>query len=225
MLQLRNGLSIFFILFSLTEHNSINQSEENVMKVSMARLVAFFLFFSTLSGCGYNSIQQNEEAVNSSWGNLESQLQRRADLVPNLVATVKGAANFEKETLTAVVEARSKASSIQLTPAMLSDPAAMAKFTSAQGGLSSSLSRLLVAVERYPELKANQNFRDLQNQLEGTENRISVARQRYNEAVQVFNFSIRMFPNSITNSMLLKLKAKEYFKADEAAKTVPTVKF
>ena len=225
MLHLRNGLSIFFILFSLTEHNSINQSEENVMKVSIARLVAFFLFFSTLSGCGYNSIQQNEEAVNSSWGNLESQLQRRADLVPNLVATVKGAANFEKETLTAVVEARSKASSIQLTPAMLSDPAAMAKFTSAQGGLSSSLSRLLVAVERYPELKANQNFRDLQNQLEGTENRISVARQRYNEAVQVFNFSIRKFPNSITNSMLLKLKAKEYFKADEAAKTVPTVKF
>ena len=104
------------------------------MKVSMARLIAFFLFFSTLSGCGYNSIQQNEEAVNSSWGDLESQLQRRADLVPNLVATVKGAANFEKETLTAVVEARAKASSIQLTPAMLSDPAAMAKFSSAQGG-------------------------------------------------------------------------------------------
>ena len=195
------------------------------MKVSMARFLAFFLFFSTLYGCGYNSIQQNEEAVKSSWGNLESQLQRRADLVPNLVATVKGAANFEKETLTAVVEARAKATSIQLTPAMLSDPAAMAKFTSAQGGLSSSLSRLLVAVERYPDLKANQNFRDLQNQLEGTENRISVARQRYNETVQVFNFSIRKFPDSITNNMLLKLKAKEYFKADEAAKTVPTGKF
>jgi LemA protein len=195
------------------------------MKVSMARLIAFFLFFSTLSGCGYNSIQQNEEAVNSSWGNLESQLQRRADLVPNLVATVKGAANFEKETLTAVIEARAKATSIQLTPAMLSDPAAMEKFGSAQGGLSSSLSRLLVAVERYPELKANQNFRDLQNQLEGTENRISVARQRYNEAVQIFNFSIRKFPNSITNSILLKLKAKEYFKADAAAKVVPAVKF
>ncbi len=205
--------------------NSANQSKERIMKVSIARLVAFFLFFSTLSGCGYNTIQQNEEAVNRSWGDLESQLQRRGDLVPNLVATVKGAANFEKETLTAVVEARAKASSIQLTPAMLSDPAAMAKFTSAQGGLSSSLSRLLVAVERYPELKANQNFRDLQNQLEGTENRISVARQRSNEAVAIFNFSIRKFPDSMTNSLMLKLKAKEYFKADEAAKAVPAVKF
>ncbi len=195
------------------------------MKYSMARIIAFFLFFSTMYGCGYNSIQQNEETVNRSWGDLESQLQRRADLVPNLVATVKGAANFEKETLTAVVEARAKATSIQLTPAMLSDPAAMAKFREAQGGLTSSLSRLMVAVERYPELKANQNFLDLQNQLEGTENRISVARQRYNGAVETFNFSIRKFPNSMTNSLLLKLKAKEYFKADEAAKVVPTVKF
>jgi len=195
------------------------------MKYSMARFLVFLLFFSTLYGCGYNSIQQNEEAVNRSWGDLGSQLQRRADLVPNLVATVKGAANFEKETLTAVIEARAKATSIQLTPAMLSDPAAMAKFGSAQGGLSSSLSRLMVAVERYPELRANQNFRDLQNQLEGTENRISVARQRYNGAVETFNFSIRQFPNSMTNSFLLKLKAKEYFKADEAAKAVPSVKF
>ena len=203
----------------------LSNSKETIMKYSIARVLAFFLFFSTLYGCGYNSIQQNEEAVNRSWGDLESQLQRRADLVPNLVATVKGAANFEKETLTAVVEARAKATSIQLTPAMLSDPAAMAKFGSAQGGLSSSLSRLMVAVERYPELRANQNFRDLQNQLEGTENRISVARQRYNGAVETFNFSIRQFPNSMTNSFLLKLKAKEYFKADEAAKAVPSVKF
>jgi len=195
------------------------------MKVSMARLIAFFLFFSTLYGCGYNSIQQNEESVNRSWGDLESQLQRRADLVPNLVATVKGAANFEKETLTAVVEARANATSIKLTPEMLSDPSAMAKFSNAQGELSSTLSRLLVTVERYPELKANQNFRDLQNQLEGTENRISVARQRYNAAVETFNFSIRRFPNSLTNSLLLKLKAKAYFKADEAAKAVPSVKF
>ncbi|MEI8031929.1 MAG: LemA family protein [Chlorobiaceae bacterium] len=195
------------------------------MKRSIARLIALFLFISTLSGCGYNTIQQNEEAVNRSWGDLESQLQRRADLVPNLVATVKGAANFEKETLTAVIEARAKATSIQLTPEMLSDPAAMSKFRAAQGGLSSSLSRLLVAVERYPELKATQNFRDLQNQLEGTENRISVARQRYNSAVETFNYSIRQFPNSITNSLMLKLKAKEYYKADEAAKSVPAVKF
>ncbi len=195
------------------------------MKVSLSRLFLFFIFLSTLSGCGYNSIQQNEEAVNKSWGDLESQLQRRADLVPNLVATVKGAANFEKETLTAVIDARSKATSIQLTPQMLSDPAAMAKFREAQGNLSSTLSRLMVTIERYPELKATQNFRDLQNQLEGTENRISVARQRYNEAVETFNFSIRQFPNSLTNNMLLKLKPKEYFKADAAAKVVPGVKF
>ncbi len=195
------------------------------MKVSLSRLFLFFIFLSTLSGCGYNSIQQNEEAVNKSWGDLESQLQRRADLVPNLVATVKGAANFEKETLTAVIDARSKATSIQLTPQMLSDPAAMAKFREAQGNLSSTLSRLMVTIERYPELKATQNFRDLQNQLEGTENRISVARQRYNEAVESFNFSIRQFPNSLTNNMLLKLKPKEYFKADAAAKVVPGVKF
>ncbi len=195
------------------------------MKTTMVKLIAFFLFFSSLSGCGYNSIQQNEETVNRSWGDLESQLQRRSDLIPNLVATVKGAANFEKETLTAVIDARSKASGIQLTPAMLSDPAAMAKFREAQGNLSSTLSRLLVTVERYPELKANQNFRDLQNQLEGTENRISVARQRYNASVETFNFSIRQFPNSLTNSLMLKLKPKEYFKADAAAKVVPGVKF
>ena len=195
------------------------------MKATLAKLIAFFLFFSTLSGCGYNSIQQNEEAVNRSWGDLDSQLQRRSDLIPNLVATVKGAANFEKETLTAVIDARSKASGIQLTPAMLSDPAAMAKFREAQGNISSTLSRLLVSVERYPELKANQNFRDLQNQLEGTENRISVARPRYNGAVETFHFSIRQFPNSLTNSLMLKLKPKEYFRADAAAKVVPGVKF
>ncbi len=203
---------------------SINQNM-NAMKPILTRLFAFILLLGSLSGCGYNSIQQNDEAVNKAWGDLESQLQRRADLVPNLVATVKGAANFEKETLTAVIEARAKATAVQLTPEMLSDPEAMNKFQSAQGSLSSSLSRLLVAVERYPELKANQNFRDLQNQLEGTENRISVARQRYNATVETFNFSIRQFPNSMTNSLLLKLKAKEYFKADAAAKAVPEVKF
>ncbi len=191
----------------------------------ITRVFPFLLALFMLSGCGYNTMQQNEEAVNRAWGDLESQLQRRSDLVPNLVATVKGAANFEKETLTAVIEARAKATSINITPDKLSDPQEMAKFQAAQGQLSSSLSRLLVAVERYPELKATENFRDLQVQLEGTENRISVARQRYNEAVQVFNSSIRVFPNSITNSVALKLKPKEYFKADAAAKAVPQVKF
>ncbi len=191
----------------------------------ISRVFPFLVALVMLSGCGYNTMQQNEEAVNRAWGDLESQLQRRSDLVPNLVATVKGAASFEKETLTAVIEARSKATSIRLTPEMLSDPAAMSKFQAAQGQLSSSLSRLLVSVERYPELKATQSFRDLQVQLEGTENRISVARQRYNESVQVFNYSLRQFPNSMTNGVLLKLKPKEYFKADEAAKVVPQVKF
>ena len=195
------------------------------MKSSMVRLISLILFFITLSGCGYNSIQQNEETVKRTWGDLESQLQRRADLVPNLVATVKGAANFEKETLTAVVEARAKATSVKLRPEMLSNQAAMSQFRNAQNNLSSTLSRLLISVERYPELKANQNFRDLQNQLEGTENRISVARQRYNGAVETFNFSIRRFPDSLTNEFLLKLKPKEYFKADATAKVLPTVKF
>ncbi|MCW8814543.1 MAG: LemA family protein, partial [Chlorobium sp.] len=173
------------------------------MKSGLFRVIMLVLITGMFTGCGYNTMQQNEEAVNKSWGDLESQLQRRADLVPNLVSTVKGAADFEQETLTRVIEARSKASSVQLTPEMLSDPAAMAKFQSAQGELSSMLSRLMVVVERYPELKANQNFRDLQNQLEGTENRISVARQRYNGAVETFNFSIRMFPNSLTNGIVL----------------------
>lgn len=195
----------------------------------MTRLIVLLVFavpaFLHLNGCGYNSMQANEEAVNKAWGDLESQLQRRADLIPNLVSTVRGAANFEQETLMEVIEARSKASSVQLTPEMLSDQAAMAKFQEAQGTLSSTLSRLMVVVERYPELKANQNFRDLQNQLEGTENRISVARQRYNGAVEMFNFSIRKFPNSVTNSVALKLKAKAYFKADASAQTVPEIDF
>ncbi len=177
------------------------------------------------TGCGYNTMQRNDEAVFKAWGDLESQLQRRADLIPNLVEVVKGYAAHEKETLQAVIEARAKATSIQLSPESLSDPDAIAKFQAAQGALSSSLARLMVVVERYPDLKANQNFRDLQHQLEGTENRISVARQRYNAAVEKFNFSIRRFPNSITNNIMLNLERKEYFKADEAAQTVPEVKF
>ena len=178
-----------------------------------------------LSGCGYNVMQSNEEAVNKAWGDVESNLQRRADLIPNLVEVVKGYASHEKETLQAVVEARAKATAVNLTPGDLSNAQAMEKFRQVQGGLSSALSRLMVVVERYPDLKANQNFQDLQNQLEGTENRINVARQRYNKAVETFNFSIRKFPNSLTNSLLLHLERKEYFKAEEGAKTVPKVKF
>jgi len=178
-----------------------------------------------LSSCGYNMIQGNEEAVFKAWGDLETQLQRRLDLIPNLVATVKGYASHERETLQAVVEARSKATQVNLKVDDLSDPQAVERFQAAQGEISSTLSRLLVVVEAYPQLLANQNFRDLQNQLEGSENRISVARQRYNEAVERFNFSIRSFPYSLTNNLLLHLKRKEYIKASEAAKEAPKVEF
>ncbi len=178
-----------------------------------------------LAGCGYNSLQIQEEAVFKAWADVESTLQRRGDLVPNLVETVRGYARHEAETLEAVINARSKATSMQLRQDDLSNPAAMAQFQQAQGGLSSALGRLMLVVERYPDLKANQNFLDLQTQLEGTENRINVARQRYNQAVETFNGAIRKFPASLTNSMLLHLERKEYFKADEEAKAVPKVKF
>jgi LemA protein len=198
---------------------------EDAMHKCRSRIIILIIVVLLFSGCGYNTMQRNEEAVFKSWGNLESQLQRRADLIPNLVAVVKGYAAHEKETLEAVIEARAKATSVQLSAENLSDTEAVANFQAAQGALSSTLARLMVVVERYPDLKANQNFMDLQHQLEGTENRISVARQRYNQAVEIFNFSIRKFPNSLTNSMMLHLERKEYFKADEAAKEVPKVEF
>ena len=178
-----------------------------------------------LSGCGYNRMQANEEAVFKAWEDLESQLQRRADLIPNLVEVVKGYAKHEKETLQAVVEARAKATQTTLSVKDLGNGQAVEKFRQAQGALSSTLSRLMVVVEKYPDLKANQNFLDLQHQLEGTENRISVARQRYNGAVGTFNYSLRKFPNSMTNNMMLHLERKEYFKADEGTKEAPKVKF
>ncbi|UCH19776.1 MAG: LemA family protein [Deltaproteobacteria bacterium] len=179
----------------------------------------------TLYACGYNTMQRHEETVFKSWGDVESNLQRRADLIPNLVETVKGYAAHEKETLQAVIEARSKATSVKLSTRDLSNAEAMQRFRSAQGELSSALSRLMVIVERYPNLKANQNFLALQDQLEGTENRINVARQRYNQAVERFNYAIRKFPNSLTNSLLLNLERKEYFKAEEGTKEAPQVKF
>ncbi len=194
----------------------------------MKRLINFsvlLLVALLLSSCGYNTLQTQEETVFKAWADIESTLQRRADLVPNLVATVKGYAKHEQDTLQKVVEARAKATSIQLSPADLSNPAAMQQLQASQGELTSALSRLMVVVERYPDLKANQGFLDLQNQLEGTENRINVARQRYNEAVAQFNASIRRFPANLTNKFLLHLQKKEYFKADEAAKSVPKVTF
>jgi LemA protein len=186
-------------------------------------LLIFTLFL--LGGCGYNSLQVLEEGVLKAWADVESTLQRRNDLIPNLVETVKGYAGHEAETLEAVIKARSQATSINLSPDDLSNPSAMVQFQQAQGGLNSALSRLMVVVEQYPDLKANQNFLDLQTQLEGIENRINVARQRYNQAVEIFNGAIRKFPASLTNSLMLHLERKEYFKADEEAKAVPKVKF
>ncbi len=188
-------------------------------------LPLLLLCFLSLSSCGYNTLQVKEEFVFKAWADIESNLQRRADLIPNLVEVVKGYAQHEQETLQKVIEARSKATSVQLSPSDLSNPAAMQQLQAAQGGLTSALSKLLVVVERYPDLKANQNFLDLQNQLEGTENRINVARQRYNAAVGDFNASIRKLPASLTNNFILKLERKEYFKSDAGAEKVPQVKF
>ena len=188
-------------------------------------LITFLAPILFLNGCGYNSLQVKEEGVFKAWADVEATLQRRGDLIPNLVETVKGYAKHEAETLEAVINARSKATSVQLSPEDLSNPQAMSQFQAAQGSLTSALGKLMVVVERYPDLKANQNFLDLQTQLEGTENRINVARQRYNEVVELFNGSIRQFPESLTNSLILHLDRKEYFKADDAAKAVPKVKF
>jgi LemA protein len=151
-----------------------------------------------LAGCGYNEFQRLDEQSRSAWSEVLNQYQRRADLVPNIVATVKGEAAFEQETLTRVVEARARATAMQVTPETLNDPAAFQKFQEAQSGLSSALSRLLVVTENYPTLKANQGFQDLRIQLEGTENRIAVARNRYIQSVQQYNVLTRSFPNNLT---------------------------
>jgi len=178
-----------------------------------------------IAGCGYNVMQQNEEAVKAAWGDVEATYQRRSDLIPNLVETVKAYAKFEQDTLTQVIEARAKVGTVQMSKDTLDDPKKLEEFQSAQNSMSSALSRLLVVVEKYPELKANQNFMDLQHQLEGTENRINVARTRYNKSVETFNGSIRTFPNNLTNKILLHLKPKEPFKAAPGAEKAPQVKF
>ncbi len=154
-----------------------------------------------LSGCGYNALQQQDEGIKSAWAEVLNQYQRRADLVPNLVATVKGFAEQEKDVLLGVTEARAKVGSINVSPEMVNDPEAMKKFGAAQGELSSALSRLLVVTENYPQLRSDALFRDLQAQLEGTENRITVARQRYIEAVQTYNITVRSFPTNLTAKM------------------------
>jgi len=185
----------------------------------------FFTAFLSLlvSGCGYNQFQSLDEQTKSAWSEVLNQYQRRADLVPNIVATVKGEAAFEQDTLTKVVEARAKATSIQVTPETLNDPAAFSKFQAAQGELGSALSRLMVVSERYPDLKANQGFRDLRVQLEGTENRITVARNRYIQTVQAYNVLARSFPNNLT-AMIFGYQVKPSFAvANEAQISAPPV--
>jgi LemA protein len=180
----------------------------------------------SLTGCGYNTLQRNDEQIKASWSEVVNQYQRRADLVPNLVNTVKGYAAHEKDVLTQVTQARAAATSMQVTPEVLNDPAAFAKFQAAQGALSGALSRLLAVSENYPQLKADANFRDLQAQLEGTENRITVARNRYITSVQEFNVTVRSFPSNLT-AMAFGYKPKPNFTTEnekEIAKP-PKVEF
>ena len=194
----------------------------------MRNLLAVLLAASALSltGCGYNTFQTGDEQIKASWSEVVNQYQRRADLVPNLVNTVKGEAKFEQDTLTRVIEARSKATSIQATPELINDPVAFQKFQQAQGALTGALSRLMVVTENYPNLRANQGFRDLQAQLEGTENRITVARNRYIQSVQTYNATVRAFPSNLT-AMVFGYKAKPNFTVDNEAAIAkpPSVSF
>jgi LemA protein len=193
-------------------------------RFSAARLFSWLsavLLAVSLAGCGYNDFQRLDEESRSAWSEVLNQYQRRADLIPNIVATVKGEANFEQETLTQVIEARAKATSIQMTPEMLNDPAAMQQFQAAQGQVGSALSRLMVVVEQYPNLKANQGFSDLRVQLEGTENRITVARNRYIQTIQAYNVLARSFPTNLT-AMVFSYAPKANFQVeDEAAISAP----
>ncbi len=178
---------------------------------------------ASLSSCSYNSMVKMDENVKAKWGQVQNDYQRRSDLVPNLVATVKGAANFEKSTLTDVINARAKATSIQVDPTKLT-PESIQKFQAAQGELSSALGKLMVITENYPDLKSNANFLALQAQLEGTENRITIARKDFNEAVQEFNGKIRSFPANITAKMF-GFSEKGYFQAEPGSEKAPEVKF
>jgi LemA protein len=189
-------------------------------------LLAISFMASLLSGCGYNQFQTKDEATKAAWSEVVNQYQRRADLIPNLVNTVKGYATHEKDTLEAVTKARAAATSMQVTPEVLNDPAAFEKFQKLQGELSSALSRLMVVTENYPNLKADAGFRDLQSQLEGTENRITVARNRYITSVQEYNVLTRSFPNNLT-AMIFGYKVKPSFTVEneKSISTAPTVNF
>lgn len=190
------------------------------------RLLCALLLTTSLAGCGYNEFQTKDEATKAAWGEVVNQYQRRADLIPNLVNTVKGYAGHEKETLEAVIKARASATSIQVTPEVLNNPAAFQKFQQAQGEISSALSRLMAVSEAYPNLKADANFRELQSQLEGTENRITVARQRYITSVQDYNIQVRKFPTNLT-AMMFGYDVRPSFQVEneKAISTAPAVDF
>lgn len=192
------------------------------MKRILTVIIAF-VAMASLSSCGYNSMVQLDENVKGKWGEVQTQYQRRADLIPNLVNTVKGVANFEKETLTAVIEARAKATSVQVDPSKLT-PESIQQFQQAQGAVTSALGKLLAVSEAYPQLKANENFSTLQAQLEGTENRISVSRRDFNEAVQSYNSKIRSFPNNLSAKMF-GFTEKGYFQAEAGSDKAPKVQF
>ena len=180
----------------------------------------------SLSGCGYNTMQSQDEAANAAWSKVLNQYQRRADLVPNLVATVQGYAKHEKEVLTEVTEARAKVASVQLTGDTATNEQQLKAFSDAQAGLTSALSKLMVVVEKYPELKANANFLDLQKQLEGTENRIAVARSDYIESVQTYNTTVRQFPNNLTAKMFgMEVRPNFTVENEKAVSTAPKVSF
>ena len=188
-------------------------------------MVAMVLAVS-LSGCGYNTMQSQDEAANAAWSKVLNQYQRRAELVPNLVATVQGYAKHEKEVLTEVTEARAKVASVQLTGDTATNEQQLKAFSDAQAGLTSALSKLMVVVEKYPELKANANFMELQKQLEGTENRITVARNRYIESVQTYNTTVRQFPNNLTAKMFgMDVRPNFTVENEKAVSTAPKVSF
>lgn len=198
------------------------------MKNQLITTIVLLILLLNLTGCGINNIPAYDEQVKAAWSQVENQYQRRSDLIPNLVETVKGYATQEKETLTAVVEARAKAGGLQATPDLLNNPQALKQFVQAQTELGSALQRLMVVVERYPDLKSNQNFLALQSQLEGTENRISVARRDYIAAVQSYNTEIRTFPGRIWHSLLysdMQIRDTYYTATTENAEQVPEVKF
>ncbi|MCG5262891.1 LemA family protein [Cupriavidus gilardii] len=210
----------------LSSSPTVASSRSSLLSLRPLRWLLLAWLASLLSACGYNDFQAKDEAIKAAWGEVVNQYQRRADLIPNLVNTVKGYASHERETLEAVTKARATATSIQVTPETLNDPQAFQRFQQAQGELSGALSRLLAVAENYPQLKADAAFRDLQSQLEGTENRITVARQRYIAAVRDYNVLARSFPTNLT-AMIFNYEVKPSFTVEneKAISTPPAVKF